>query len=323
MKQLILLITYLLPFQLFSQSILFPGDLAIITVNADGAKNFDVLFLRDIEAGTVIHFTDNAWMNEQQAFRDSEGVLTFTATSAIAAGTVVSCPSKDGGNGFVESGNFNPAGSGDNIIAYQGSDSDPFFLFGVGWARGASVWEYSTVSASYRSDIPPGLSSDRYTITALGTSDNYRYRFEVLDSGYWSDVLSSIGNKSNYEAKNTDGFTGISESFTINEKVTLSDASGEWSSLSWDNGTPGDYTHATITGSVNIESSISCHSLTISSDASLEIHPGGSLTVNSIIDNQAGEDGLIIKADASGSGALYHACENVSGTVEVYLSPDQ
>ncbi len=318
---LILLLTTILSLQTKSQTTLYPGDLAIITVNSDGNKNFDVLFLKEIEAGTVIHFTDNAWINTQQQFRDSEGVLTFTAASAITAGSVVSCPSKDGGNGFVESGSFNPAGSGDNIIAYQGAPDDPFFLFGVGWARGASVWEYSEVSASYRSDIPPGLAPENYTITSLGTYDNHRC--QNLTDGNRADILSWISDPDHYESSNSGGYTTIEGTISVSELETSASGSGEWTSLSWSNGLPDQFAQVSISGTVRIESAIHCQSLTIAPDARLEIHPGGSLTINGSIDNQAGENGLSILSDGSGSGALYHACEGVSGTVAVYLSADQ
>lgn len=306
-----------------SQTILYPGDISIITVNADGEKNFEVLLLTDISAGTVIHFTDKAWINSEQSFRSSEGTLTYTATANISAGTVIDCPGKDGGNGFVESGSFNPAGSGDNIIVYQGSADDPFFLFGIGWARGSTVWEYSTVSAGYRSDVPMGLSADDCTIVSLGTKDNYRLLSGALHSGSRSSLLTELSDPANYESSNTGGFASATSSFTVQEDITSSSGSGEWRSLTWTKGLPGAYVDAVVSGDVWIETDEVVHSLTIEAGASVEIHPAGSLTITKDITNLSGANGLVIKADASGSGSLYHACDGVEGSVEVYLSADQ
>ncbi|MCD6345798.1 MAG: hypothetical protein J7L96_00115, partial [Bacteroidales bacterium] len=325
-KQIIiatLTLTLLVSSAVKSQTTLFPGDITITTVNSDGAKNFELLLLSDISAGTVINITDNAWINSEQSFRDSEGILTYTAPSNLSAGTVIVCPGKDGGNGFVESGNFNPAGSGDNLIIYQGSTDDPFFLFGIGWARGSTVWEYSTVSASYRSDIPMGLSTGDFTIVSLGTKDNYRLLAGAQHSGSRSALLGIMADPANYESSNAGGFASTTSGFTVVDDITAASGSGEWRSLSWSNGVPDTYVDAVVSGDVWIETDEVVHSLRIEAGGSVEIHPAGSLTITKDITNLAGANALTIKADASGSGALYHACEGVEGTVEVYLSADQ
>ncbi|MEA3287225.1 MAG: hypothetical protein U9Q77_07610, partial [Candidatus Marinimicrobia bacterium] len=272
-----------------------------------------MLFFCDVEAGTVIHFTDNAWMDDEQQFRATEGVLTFTAAGAISAGTVVSCPSKDGGNGFVESGSFNPAGSGDNLIVYQGSSDDPFFIFGIGWARGASVWEYSTVSASYRSDVPMGLSFEDGTVVGLGTSDGYGVSVIPLfsDSVIREEMFELLSDGSNYDRSNSDEFLWSDGDFLIKHDVVNT----------FDQATR--YSELVVNSNLQLDHSITVHSITIQPGATLEILPGGSLTVIGQLINLAGADALIIKADESGSGALYSSSEGVNGTVEVYLTPDQ
>ena len=320
---LVLLLSLLSPILLQGQTTLFPGDLTIVNINSDGAKNFDLLLLSDISAGTVFKLTDDAWMDDNQSFRGSEGILTYTASSDMTAGTVISCPGKDGGNGFVESGNFNPAGSGDNLIVYQGDESDPFFIFAIGWARGSTVWEYSEISASYRSDVPMGLSFDDGTVVRLGTSDNYRLLSGARDPGSRGDLLQRFADASNFDSSNADGYTAVESAISVLENSSSSTGSGEWNSLTWSNGLPDNFVDVSVSGSVWIESDISVHSLRIEAGAVLEIHPGGSLTVSSQIINNNGSDALVIKADAAGSGALYHACDAVNGTVEVYLSADQ
>ncbi|WP_163312209.1 hypothetical protein, partial [Enterobacter cloacae] len=61
------------------------GDLALVGYDADNPDDFAFVLLRDIEAGTEIHFTDNGW-TAAGAFRGGEGIYTFTAAAALAAG---------------------------------------------------------------------------------------------------------------------------------------------------------------------------------------------------------------------------------------------
>ena len=68
-------------------TVLTPGDIAIIHASADGADQFSFVLLRDIDAGTVINFTDNGW-RAAGGFRSGEGTVTYTA-SAAAAGSVI------------------------------------------------------------------------------------------------------------------------------------------------------------------------------------------------------------------------------------------
>jgi len=331
-KRIILILTTLTLITATSieaQTLLSPGDLSIICVNADGAKSFAVLFFRDVEAGTVIHFTDNAWMGGEQCFRETEGVLTFTAAEEIGAGAVVVCPSNDGGDGFVESGAFNPAGSGDNIIVYQGTTEDPFFIYGIGWARGETVWEYSIVSASYRSDVPMGLSFEDGTVVSLGTSDGYCYSgtLGLGDSVTHGELFSVLSDASNFDISNSDEFSWSGGDFSVSSVPTWSslwlNTATNWSNIAWTNDTPTRFSEVEINGYFQLGHSVTVHSLTIQAGAKLEILPGGSLTVRGELKNFTGADGLLIKADESGSGAIYSSTDGVEGIVEVFLTPDQ
>jgi hypothetical protein len=42
-------------------TVLSPGDLAIVQYNSSTTDSFTFVFARDIEAGTVVNFTDNGW----------------------------------------------------------------------------------------------------------------------------------------------------------------------------------------------------------------------------------------------------------------------
>ena len=86
------------------------GDVAVVHYNSSTGA-FTFAFLRDVEAGTVVNFTDNGWL-AAGGFRPGEGTVTYTAPSAITAGTIVTLTGLD----------LDPAG--DQIIAYQGDPLD-------------------------------------------------------------------------------------------------------------------------------------------------------------------------------------------------------
>ncbi len=132
------------------ETTLLPGDLMIVTVNADGNDNFDFVPLVDLAAGTEISFTDNAWVDASSSLTTNEGTLTYTASASVTKGTIVSYPGAAGGE-WTAAGGFNISGSGDNILVFQGLPATPTFIYGIGWAS-SSPWPYN--SNTNTSDIP-------------------------------------------------------------------------------------------------------------------------------------------------------------------------
>ncbi|MCF6366823.1 MAG: T9SS type A sorting domain-containing protein [Bacteroidales bacterium] len=65
------------------------------------------------------------------------------------------------------------------------------------------------------------------------------------------------------------------------------------------------------------------NNLTIQSGANLQINPGFSLSVNGTMTNNAGNTGLVIKSDVTGTGSFINSTINVPATVERYLSGTQ
>ena len=43
-------------------TVLSAGDLAIVQYNSGTTDSFTFVFARDVEAGTVVNFTDNGWL---------------------------------------------------------------------------------------------------------------------------------------------------------------------------------------------------------------------------------------------------------------------
>src|SRR4029453_11003134 len=104
-------------------TVLTVGDIAIVQYNSGTTDSFSFVFLRDVEAGTIVNFTDNGWL-AAGGFRPGEGTVTYTAPSAISAGTTVTLSG------------LNLDDPGDQIIAYQGAPATPTILHVVDLADG-------------------------------------------------------------------------------------------------------------------------------------------------------------------------------------------
>ena len=77
-----------------------------------------------------------------------------------------------------------------------------------------------------------------------------------------------------------------------------------------------------IRGPFVLNSTLTLDNLTIESGNSLTINPLQNLTVNGFILNQAGEEAIRLKSDASGTASLLHQLNNLPITIERYLTGD-
>ena len=103
-------------------TVLSIGDIAIVHYNSSSTDAFTFVFLRDVEAGTIVNFTDNGWL-AAGGFRPGEQTVTYTAPTAITAGTIVTLTG------------LNLDDAGDQIIAYQGDPADSDDLAGRRFRR--------------------------------------------------------------------------------------------------------------------------------------------------------------------------------------------
>ena len=103
-----------------------PGSIAFTGFNADGNDDLAFVALEPLAAGTVIYFNDQEWQGS--AFNTGEGQVSWTASAAIAAGTIVrignfsTTPTSNLGTTSGSSG----LGNSDEIVyAYVGADHAP------------------------------------------------------------------------------------------------------------------------------------------------------------------------------------------------------
>lgn len=238
----------------FAATTLSAGDLVIITANATGTypstNGFDFVSRVDIDAGTVIYFTDKGWDGSLSTpfWRAglAEGVVRYTAPSTITAGTIVhfddsliaGAPgtwdmfSIDGATGIIGVAGVNVmdfATSGDNLLVFQdptntNSAATPSFIYGIGWA-GATTWVSSVPPTSNNSWIPSPLSLGT-TAISLGSPDNFQY--SCTEAGFFSTTfLGSLANSSNW-VNNTVPYGTSSCTFDVTQPtVTINQSAGQ------------------------------------------------------------------------------------------------
>lgn len=172
------------------------GDIAQIGIYTDAPDKTAFVALVDIPAGTSINFTDNGWKSSG-SFRTGENVETWTAPSGgLSAGSVVNLDMSDLSN------------SGDQIIAYTGTATNPNLLFALN--DDGSAWA-SNATSSNNSALPSGLING-VTAIALNEKDNYAYTGPT--SGTAAFLLAAIANKSNWTG-NDSSYPTWPASFTV------------------------------------------------------------------------------------------------------------
>ena len=161
-------------------TVLSVGDIAIVQYNSSTTDSFTFVFTRDVEAGTVVNFTDNGWL-AAGGFRAGEGTLTYTAAAAITAGTIVTLTG------------LNLDDAGDQIIAYQGDPATPTILYLVDLADGNN-----TVAGDATNDnttaLPPGFTLDLNAV-AVGF-DNAIYAGP--NRGSAAELSRAVSNSANW-----------------------------------------------------------------------------------------------------------------------------
>jgi hypothetical protein len=182
-------------------TILLPGDLAIIGFNFDDPDELSFLLLIGITAGTEIKFTDNG-VKSDGSLRTGEGTYTWTADRDYAAGSVIT---------LTDVGNISLSTSGDQIIAYQGIDTNPTYLFALNSeSRG---WQ-SDATSSNTSALPPGLVEGE-TAIALTEIDNAVYNGTT--TGTKAELLTAITDTANWTGSNTSRQNLNFNSFTVTD----------------------------------------------------------------------------------------------------------
>lgn len=183
----------------YAQTLLQPGDVAVIGYNFKDPDQFSFIFLKPVAAGTVVHITDSGYDAATSAFRAGEGYLTYTVPAGgKRGGEIVTFPDDPG---FVKqgvSGFFGLSIDGDQLIFFQGTFLAPVFIYAL--TVSDDNWTSSTINNN-NSSLPPGLTDG---ISALRQTKIVNSRLNctgvALDKALF---LTQITDETRWDRSNT------------------------------------------------------------------------------------------------------------------------
>lgn len=256
---LILMVAFAMGFgKARGQTVLQPGDIAFIGIYADGlstaGEKFTFILLRNLDANTVIYFTDEGWdasISTPAWYGNSNDAhISWTVPSGgLSIGTIVKIENTSATvftatNGTVSntlSGTWNLASSGDQMLAYQSSSgvrpASPTFIAAVDFDYyvgstydGTDGWGSSYYNQPYCSYIPIGLLNGVNCVALINGStavlggyavgyecDNYKYTGTL--TGTASAVRTAINTTSNWTG-NEDGSMDVSSGYSSPINIT-------------------------------------------------------------------------------------------------------
>ncbi len=189
MKKLLLMAAFLV---LGSMTLaqMAPGDIAIVGMGVDDPDDFTFVALVDIPEATEIIFTDCGWL-AAGTFRAGEGAWKYTAPGLVAAGTVVYCTALPPYTGTIITGTFALSTSGDQIIAFQGTDQEPSLIYAIN--NESTEWQTDATSAN-TSALPVSLTNA--SVAMNPEVDNVAY--SGITTGTKAELLAAINNPVNW-----------------------------------------------------------------------------------------------------------------------------
>ncbi len=196
-----------LSFKATAQSVLLPGDVVIVSANAD-THSIDFIPLIDIEKGTELYFSNGIWDKEAQTLTGNELKVVFN--SPVQAGTNIHLNELNDERLQVE-GEIDFEGGTYRLFAYQ-KEEVYRFIFAVGWGKGV-VW--NTPEETLGSDIPESLEESDHTFLTLGDASNYQYYIRNGASGTRNLLLQFVGNESHWRGRESRPFPVFGTSFNL------------------------------------------------------------------------------------------------------------
>jgi hypothetical protein len=177
-----------------SQTILQPGDIAIVGYNFKNPDEFTFITFVDLEPGTIIYITDCGWTSSND-FRPGEGIVTYTVPpEGKDHGSAITFGLDPGFTTTGVSGFFGLSTAGDQLIVYQGSFINPQFIYALNCNSDAE-WQ-SDASDNNTSALPPGLING-YSAVALIEKEDGVYNCSSVRADK-DQMLPLISNFSNW-----------------------------------------------------------------------------------------------------------------------------
>lgn len=194
-----------------AQSLLLPGDIVFVSVNAD-SNSFEFVPLIDIEEGTIFSISNGDWDNNAQEFStDTDGVIEFIAFKDISAGTPVKFNNNQNQSAFATNGSVQLSGEQENLFIFQKDEDQTRFIFGLGWGEKRNRRDRTF----FGSDIPAVFSDNPKALLRLGNFNNYQYFIRNGASGTPNMLFDLIANAGYWRGSNDKVFPEIGTSFNL------------------------------------------------------------------------------------------------------------
>ncbi|WP_157964810.1 cadherin-like domain-containing protein, partial [Algibacillus agarilyticus] len=191
------------------------GDVVITKLDTDN-DFFDFVPLVDLPLGTVLKFTDKGW-GSSNAFTTAlsgEGYITWTLASAVSAGELIRvamdgnssvtftkvATSTDITNEITHTGYYASGlmGSSEQIFIFQGTETNPFFIFGINSSSESSAlagdgWSSATetigLSTGSKSEKPDGTGSQNALTSFIAFNTTNGGHLDIR--GYNDDITAA------------------------------------------------------------------------------------------------------------------------------------
>lgn len=185
-----------------AQSVLLPGDVVIVTVNASD-NSFDFIPLVDLEAGTSLSFKTGVW-NEEYLFIEEGEEVNLIFHEPIEAGTNLHINSAEDSR-YERNGSLTFSGEGDRIYVAQQDEGMDRVIFGIGWGNDDLI----------RTLIPGSISEDTHSLIVLGGDSNYQYYLRNGASGTPRMLTNVVSDPSNWRSSNEASFPPFGTTFRL------------------------------------------------------------------------------------------------------------
>jgi hypothetical protein len=217
----------------FSQTILFPGDIAVIGFKTNstteaGNDAIKLVTLVDLQCNTKFIVTDNNWNNSIPGWAciDDEFGIEITCNTVIAAGSVFYLDVDASGNAINCSGglitasdlgspwgtNYGLSSQGDNIYVLQGSRTTPTFIF----ALKHSSFSNTSCTNKDQAGLPAGLTLGTNAVAMSSTKDQWHFN-STKNNGAKSSIISAICTSANWVSASGQSWNNSSGIFTITD----------------------------------------------------------------------------------------------------------
>lgn len=189
-----------------AQTLLSTGDVMFVGIQSgqsgQAAKDrFAFIILKDLAEGTLIHFTDNAVLNQSPVkFCKNEGVSRWTAGANTLAGTVVTISEDSIASSGTVQGGLAFSQTGDQVIAYQVNGSDTLSIGGISttdWLATCSSGCGNTFGNNSATCLPNGLISGENVVN-FSTEKNNAFLNVALLNGSPEEIRAIVTNPANW-----------------------------------------------------------------------------------------------------------------------------